>query len=182
MDTGELQLSGIFQQFNQNGYKSVGIQNNEVSVFAWQENGDYCGGLGSLQGNGSLEGRTMLGLYVDNGDVLLIGYENPENPNNKIPIIRFDTTNPDSTPYIINTISGTLFPDNTNGGIEVENGLIKKVSLKATSGTIFSNNPGGGIVVKNGLIESFNVGGITGTVNVGTKTLTVNNGLITGVS
>lgn len=182
MDTGELQLSGIFQQFNTNGYKSVAIQDNEVSVFAWQENGDYCGGLGALKGNGTLEGRTMLGLYVDNGDVLFLGYENPDDPNNKIPVISFDSTNTNSTPYIINTISGKLFPNNSNGGVEIENGLVKNVSLKAATGTIFPNNPSGGIVVKDGLIEEVNIGGITGTVNVGTKTLTISNGLVTGVS
>lgn len=75
----------------------------------------------------------------------------------------------EATALIRNGANGTLFPDNTNGGITIENGLIKNWSIcSATGSTSFISGlswEDGNITsvdrttvnIKNGLIESWSI-------------------------
>lgn len=165
LDTGELQLSGVFRQFATNGFKSVDIDNNQVRVYSWRSNGDYVGSIGSILRNS--DGRMGMEMWCDTGDLLILGYDNGlGDTENLIPILSFDSQTPEKPPYIINTASGKIFPDNSDGGIEVENGLIKSWNLKYSNGTIFGNNPGGGITVKDGIIEEWHLDTSSGTISV----------------
>lgn len=85
------------------------------------------------------------------------------------------------TPYIANTSSGTLFSHISNGGVVVENGLIKEWSMPSYSDDLFPN-AGGGIHVKDGLITGWNLSTVTSDVVVGGRTMQFKNGLLTGVS
>lgn len=86
-----------------------------------------------------------------------------------------------STPYIANTSSGTLFSHISNGGVVVENGLVKEWSMPSYSDDLFPN-AGGGIHVKDGLITGWNLSTVTSDVVVGGRTMQFKNGLLTGVS
>ena len=86
-----------------------------------------------------------------------------------------------STPYIANTSSGTLFSNISNGGVVVENGLVKEWSMPSYSDDLFPN-AGGGIHVKDGLITGWNLSTVTSDVVVGGRTMQFKNGLLTGVS
>lgn len=71
--------------------------------------------------------------------------------NTKYQLMCFDDIN--STPYIRNTANGTLFPDNSSGGVKVENGLITNWNINGTTCDL-NNVTITGIKVSNGLIES----------------------------
>ncbi len=153
-------FTGIFQQYDSNGQKSVDIINNQIKLYAWNDDGNYVGGLWALRGNNDESNRVGLGVASDYGDIMWIGYKASEDSTTITPVIKFDPLKIESgeTPFIKNTWSnGTIFKDNSAGGIKVQNGLITNANLKAYSGTIFDDNPAGGIVISNGLIESFNM-------------------------
>ncbi len=124
LDTGEMQLTGVFRQFAVNGYKSVDIQNNQIRFYAWNDNGNPVGKITSVKKTGS--DRVGIGMYCDTGDRLVLGYDDGSGSDGNLkPVFEFDSSKLDETPRIINTASGT-FPA---GGqvIEVEHGLIKRL-------------------------------------------------------
>ena len=175
---------GTFEQYNTNGVKSIEIRSNQVMVYAWHDNGNYVGSFGALrqeQSDGSYKG--MAAMWCDYGDTLSLNYNSPTDSNLKKTVISFDPVNMESghTPWIKNTSSGTLFPDNPRGGVIVENGLIKNWSMSGSTSTIFPNNPSGGIVLKNGLVTSWNLKSASGTLfpNNPNGGIQVVNGLIT---
>ena len=176
---------GTFEQYNTNGVKSVEIRGNLVMVYAWHDNGNYVGSFGALrqvQSDGSYKG--MVSMWCDYGDILSLNYNSPEDSNSKKTVISFDPVNMENghTPWIKNTSSGTLFPNNPGGGIIVENGLIKNWNMTGPSNTIFPDNPSGGITLNNGLVTSWKLTGANGTLfpnNTGGG-VSVVNGLITG--
>ena len=85
-----------------------------------------------------------MALYSDANSAITIGYTtgNPDEGSVEvIPVFSFDPEKPNSAPYIINTVDGTIFPDNLNGGITVENGLITGWSMHAVKdNTLISNS------------------------------------------
>ena len=58
------------------------------------------------------------------------------------------------TPYIRNTANGTLFDDQSSGGIIVENGLIKSWGMDGITANIPSSARNLSLTIKNGLIVS----------------------------
>lgn len=159
LDTGEIQLTGVFRQFADNGYKSVDIQNNQICFYGWESNGDCVGRIGAVKRVS--DGRMGVEMWCDHGDLLLLGYDlGTTGPDHIKPVLSFDSTAPERTPYIINTASGKIFSGVKGGGITVENGLIKDWDMEGiVSGTI---NLGGAegykdvkVTVKNGLITGW---------------------------
>lgn len=166
MKTGEMHITGTFSQTTASGVKSLDIENNQVKFYAWNDNGNYVGSIGAVKDTSSE--RVGLEIWCDQGDQLTLGCRDRDNPNQIIPIIGIDeTTCKEETPYIRNGANGTLFPDNTDGGITIENGLIKNWSIhSATGSTSFISGlswEDGKITsvdrttvnIKNGLIESW---------------------------
>lgn len=193
LDTGELQLQGIFNQYSNTGYPSVSIRDNEVKFYDWETNGDYVGSVAAI--HQASTGRRGINVYCDNGDMLFLGWDSQDGTDGHIKtIMYFDSKTPNSTPWIRNTASGKLFP-NVGNGVTVENGLLKEWSLNTASGIIFPDTFGG-ITVKDGLITEWSLNGASGSFNAitgfsltnGSITsvtrieVTVKNGLITGWS
>ena len=71
--------------------------------------------------------------------------------NKRYLLMNFDDIN--STPYIRNTADGTLFPDNSSGGVKIENGLITNWNINSSTCDL-KNVTITGIKVSNGLIEN----------------------------
>ena len=71
--------------------------------------------------------------------------------NTKYQLMYFDDIN--GTPFIRNTAVGTLFPDNSLGGVKIENGLITNWNIQSTTCDL-NNVTITGIKVSNGLIEN----------------------------
>lgn len=140
LDTGELNLSGIFSQENSNGVKSVEIRNNRVNFYAWNDDGNYVGSVGATKKNNS--SRIALDIWCDAGDLLCIGCKTGENEDGASiisPSIQIDANTQDAeTPWIKNTANGTLFPHNPGGGVTVEHGLIKSWSMTTTQDATLS--------------------------------------------
>lgn len=113
LDTGELQLSGVFRQFATNGYRSVEISNNEAKFYAWNDNGNYVGSVGAVRRN--KDGHVGIEMWCDKGDMLWLGYDKGpeyESTGRIQPIFEFDSNNPQKPPWIVGTASGTLYiPD-----------------------------------------------------------------------
>ena len=109
-----------------------------------------------------------MALWCDNGDIVSIGCQQEEGdtPSANIDaVIQIDaTTYKEQTPWIRNTASGNLFPDNKEG-ITVENGLIKAWDMDYASGTMFPDN-NKGVTIKNGLITGWNLQGVSGTLSL----------------
>lgn len=175
---------GTFEQYNTNGVKSVEIRGNEVMVYAWHDEGNYVGSFGALRRVGA-DGTTrgLVSMWCDYYDILTLNYNSPTDSNTKKSVFSFDPVDMENghTPWIKNTSSGTLFPDNPGGGIKVENGLIKAWNMSGSTSTIFPDNPAGGITLKNGLVTGWHLTGATGTLfpnNTGGG-VTIVNGLIT---
>ncbi len=160
------EISGTFKQVH-GGKKSIDINNNEVKVFSWQNNGNFAGALGTVYVKNT--GRDKVALWCDNNDIVSIGCQQEEGdtPNANIDaVIQIDAkTYKEQTPWIRNTASGKLFPENKEG-VTVENGLIKGWDIEYASGTMS---------LISGL--SWNNNGIT---KVERCNITIKNGIITG--
>lgn len=160
------EISGMFKQVH-GGKKSIDINNNEVKVFSWQNTGNFAGALGSVYVKNT--GRDKVALWCDNNDIVSIGCQQEEGdtPNANIDaVIQIDAkTYKEQTPWIRNTASGKLFPENKEG-VTVENGLIKGWDIEYASGTMS---------LISGL--SWNNTGIT---KVERCNITIKNGIITG--
>lgn len=160
------EISGTFKQVH-GGKKSIDINNNEVKVFSWQNNGNFAGALGSVYVKNA--GRDKVALWCDNNDIVSIGCQQEEGdtPSANIDaVIQIDAkTYKEQTPWIRNTASGKLFPENKEG-VTVENGLIKGWDIEYASGTMS---------LISGL--SWNSNGIT---KVERCNITIKNGIITG--
>lgn len=162
------EISGTFKQVH-GGKKSIDINNNEVKVFSWQNTGNFAGALGSVYVKNT--GRDKVALWCDNNDIVSIGCQQEEGdtPNANIDaVIQIDAkTYKEQTPWIRNTASGKLFPENKEG-VTVENGLIKGWDIEYASGTMSLisglswNNTGitkverCNITIKNGIITGWN--------------------------
>lgn len=151
LDTGNMQMTGVFRQLASNGYKSVDILDNHINFYSWLQNGDYTGSVGAVKR--ANDGRLGIEMWCAPGDILWLGYDNGSGAADAIqPIFMFDSADTSKTPSIINTASGTIFPNNPSGGVTVENGLIKKWNMRTYSGTITINTMT--ITIENGLIIS----------------------------
>lgn len=148
LDTGVMQLTGNFIQRATNGYKSVDVSGNQVSFYDWLDSGNFVGSLGATHNDNN--GRKGITLAADQGDVLNIGY--------------YDGT---SHMQYLMTIDGST------GKLKFTN---------TASGTMFQNNSGGGIVVESGLIKSWSLNTRSGDVTAGSNTLHFKDGLLTGVN
>lgn len=166
LDTGELQLAGDFIQRAENGELSVAITGNQAKFYSWEDNGEYTGSVGAVRDIAA--DRDGIEMWCDKGKRLILGCASTAGSDENIKRIFFyDDQSPDDTPYIINTASGTIFPSNANGGIVVQNGLIKSWGLKLAAGTlsvitgIAWNSSGitridrANIAISGGLIESW---------------------------
>lgn len=151
LDTGNMQMTGVFRQLASNGYKSVDILDNHINFYSWLQNGDYTGSVGAVKR--ANDGRLGIEMWCAPGDILWLGYDNGTGAADAIqPIFMFDSADTSKTPSIINTASGTIFPNNPSGGVTVENGLIKQWNMRTYSGTITINTMT--ITIENGLIIS----------------------------
>ena len=129
LSTGDLQLSGDFQQIADNGSLSVAITGNQIKFYSWEDDGNYVGSVGAVKDNST--GKTGVEMWCDKGEQVILGCATEaESDANIKRVFSYDDENPDSTPYIINTTSGTMFSNNPGGGVTVENGLIKKFNLQ----------------------------------------------------
>lgn len=158
LDTGEMQLTGVFRQFANNGYKSVDIANNEIRFFDWNTNGNYVGSIGAVKRKN--DGRVGVEIWCDTGDMVWIGYDDGSGKDDHIkPVFYFDSQTPNKTPWVINTASGNIFPAVGGGGIVVENGFIKSWNIDGAEGTIYLGGANGykdtKVTVKDGLITGW---------------------------
>lgn len=129
LSTGNLQLSGDFQQTADNGSLSVAITDNQIKFYSWEDDGNYVGSVGAVKDNST--GKTGVEMWCDKGEYVILGCATEAASDANIKrVFSYDDENPDSTPYIINTTNGTMFSNNPGGGVTVENGLIKKFDLQ----------------------------------------------------
>ena len=129
--SGQTIEGGSFTTYN-NGYLASRLTGTGIKFYDWSGDRSFVGAVESIH-NSQLD-RGNVAFYSDENSSVTIGYttDDPEEPNASItPVISFDPQNPTSSPYMINTSSGTLFSHNPNGGIVVENGLLKDWSIKS---------------------------------------------------
>ena len=123
-ENGNVYVNGRYESTTPDGVKSIEINNNMVRFYSWAENGEEVGRVGSL--HNAHTGKNFLGITCEQGDSLTFGYFSG---NEITQVISFDSSEPNKTPYIANTASGTLFEHNPNGGVKVEHGLIKEWNM-----------------------------------------------------
>lgn len=129
--SGQTIEGGSFTTYN-NGYLASRLTGTGIKFYDWSGDRSFVGAVESIH-NSQLD-RGNVAFYSDENSSVTIGYttDDPEEPGASItPVISFDPQNPTSTPYMINTSSGTLFNHNPSGGIVVENGLLKDWSIKS---------------------------------------------------
>lgn len=127
LDNGLLHINGSLTQETSAGVKSVDVADNQVKFYAWNDDGNYVGSIGAVKRDD--DGRVGVDIWCDQGDILDIGVYDAETKKIK-PVIAIDSnTYKESTPWVRNTTNGTLFPNNPDGGIIIENGFIKKFSV-----------------------------------------------------
>lgn len=154
LDTGNMQMTGVFRQLASNGYKSVDILDNHINFYSWLQNGDYTGSVGAVKR--ANDGRLGIEMWCAPGDILWLGYDNGTGAADAIqPVFMFDSSDPTKTPNIINTASGTIFQNVPGGGIVVENGFIKSWSMNLASGYVETS--GWRLDIENGLITNITI-------------------------
>lgn len=161
-------LSGTFQRFEPySELLSVDITGPRIQFYDYQENNGLTGTIGSTIRPDT--NRTSINLYAPPGGIIDIGYDTGDDEHHINSIISFDASEPDSTPYIRNTASGTLFNDGSGNGITVEHGLIKNWNMpQLWTGNFWYGNVH--IYVDRGLITN-----VTSTNSLSTNTMSVLN-------
>lgn len=150
-------LKGTYSNYDYNGNLAIKIENQVINFYDYKGSQQKVGGISST----AFADNTRVGIsyYTFEGDTISIGYR-PIGETNIYPLIRFDTNDLSKTPWIINTVTGKLFPNNPNGGIEVENGLIKNWGMIGVTGDISIPTESGKKLIltcANGLIASARV-------------------------
>lgn len=162
LDTGQIHINGTFSHTAESGVKSIDILNNTIRFYDYVDNGNYIGSIGSTRNE--VNDTSSLNVYCDKSDFLKFGVIEEDGLVYSVIQIDGKTYNTD-TPWIRNTASGKLFPNNPNGGIIVENGLLKNWNISAVADSVLSvitglswNSTGitevrfADVVVKDGLI------------------------------
>lgn len=166
--SGQTIEGGSFTTYS-NGYIASKLKGSGLKLYDWAGDRSLVGALGSIHNNDTNRGHVA--LYSDANSAVTIGYTtgNPDEGSVEvIPVFSFNPEKPNSTPYIINTVSGTIFSDNLSGGITVENGLITGWSMHAVKDNTLSVIVGmswangsitsitfADVQIKNGLISSW---------------------------
>lgn len=145
-------LSGTFTQYSSSNKLSVKISNNQIRMYDWEGDGELTGTISASHMKDT--GQHNLSLYCEQGNTLYLGYRAYSGSIN--PMLVIDTQDLSTTPYIANTVTGTIFPSNPYGGIIVEHGLIKDWTLKGLTGDIEIQTANGKLTLTlaNGLIVS----------------------------
>lgn len=190
VEVAKIDKTGILWNNPNTQYATLKIEGHQLNLYDWYiDDGRVLGALKSIvtrmpQGHvervltltadctqDDSENKTGVGLYM-------------EDRNGVRAIIEYDTTDYDagSTPYMINTANGIMFPNNSGGGVTIQNGLVKNWNL---TGYTTSDHTYGifGLTIKDGLITSIskNPEVYSGAFNVGNKNIYVSGGLITKV-
>ena len=168
--TGQTIQGGSITTYN-DGHIASMLKGPGLKLYDWAGDRSLVGALGSIHNNDTNKGNVA--LYSDANSAVTIGYTtgNPDEGSvDVIPVFSFNPERPNSTPYIINTVSGTIFPDNLSGGITVENGLITRWGMHAVNddklsvivGMSWANGSITSITfadvqIKNGLISSWSI-------------------------
>lgn len=175
----EVNLSGIFTQYSDDGYLAVRIADNRVALYDWESEGTLCGKLAAAHDNDS--GNPTVVLGCEPGGIVSIGRAKTAGGTEYASMIRCDASDTSATPYVVNTASGTLFPNNPSGGITVEHGFIKKWSMSGTTGALDLGPLS--MTFKDGLVTAWSYSTvITGSVTIDGVKLTFDHGLLTAVS
>ena len=169
------------------------FQGDQLRMYAWDtDDNRTVGALVTMKTviNGVNERVLSLLGYCDNdneSNQTGIGFYLKINNINHT-VFEYDHSDYDrgDTPYIINTVNGTLFPNNPGGGITIKNGFVKNwhlygITLSEIKAGIHSLKFTDGLVTGYDYVDhvfsgSFRAGS-QGNLNV-----TVDHGLITGVS
>ena len=140
-------LSGTFKNYSSGGNLGLEINSCNINFYDWKRNKDHVGSLSSV----GTDEQGGVALYCTPGKIIQLGVLK----NGVIdPIISFDSSKPNDVPIIKNTSSGTLFSGNPNGGIIVENGLIKNWNLYGWGGTVPLGN-GISLIFRDGLLTGY---------------------------
>ena len=120
-----------------NGKRASKLFQNGLFFYDWASQEEIVGVIEST--NNHQTGKASVSMICESDKGILIGYTDDDLDTSSTitvhPIIRMDPQSSDP-PWIKNTASGTIFPSNTNGGIVVQNGLIKSWGLKLAGGTL----------------------------------------------
>lgn len=170
LNTGEMNISGTFSQETSDGVKSIEIRNNRIIFHAWDDDGKYVGKVTSVRKTSDTSNKGIEMSCANDGFVSL-GYETEQSENGDVLgqiVMRIDKSCKESTPWVRNTVSGTLFPNNIEGGITVENGFIKNWKMHSVTDNVLSVVTGlswangsiasvnfADVVIKDGLISSW---------------------------
>lgn len=130
-------LNGAFRRYSSDtGYLAVAIDSTRIQIYDWEEDGLLAGTLGAVQSLS--DGRSGIELYCPSDGRLLLGYQNYE--GNITSMISFDSSEPNEPPYIRNTATGILFPNNETGGVNIKNGLITGWDILTYTGSVAVGN------------------------------------------
>lgn len=151
------ELSGIFKNYDTNGNLAIQINDTNINFYDYLGTGAKAGSISSVRG--TTNNILGINLYTYKNGRLTLGYKEDETTSTIKAFMQFDTNNLDSTPWIKNTASGTLFARNGNG-ITIENGLIKNWDIETISGEItFLTGAGQALTIayKSGLITKVDI-------------------------
>ena len=131
-------LNGSFRRYSSNtGYLAVAIDGNRIGFYDWDNEGVLSGYVGAIQTVGS-DDPYGIELYCENGLSVALGYVNSEGTITRA--ISFDSSEPNEPPYIRNTATGILFPNNDTGGVNIKNGLITGWNILTYTGSVTVGN------------------------------------------
>lgn len=120
--------------FDNNGFLAVKISQQIISLYDYKNSGINVGSISSVYTSSTQ--RSGISIHGIRGKDFFIGYKDSEDDTTVNVLMSYTNINENSLPYIKNTVSGTLFPHLSGGGIQVQNGLIKNWNMSGTwSGT-----------------------------------------------
>lgn len=141
---GELRLmSGKMTGYADNGAKGIELNRTQMNFYAWNEAGNYVGSIGSVRR--SSDERVGVTMWCDNGDILLLGYDNggTEESGSVSPFLVFDSRTPDEPPWIKGGVSGS-FNVTVDVGYHTSGGYVQSIEKTRMK-----------VTVKNGIITGW---------------------------
>lgn len=126
LDTGNLQMSGDFSQYDDKGNLAVEIKENSMQLYNWTDTGNKVGSvtsIGRADTQGDLGG---IAIQIEEGcDFCIMQKTSSGNRN----IMKWNSEQPDKPPRFANTFSG-LAQISSVQSITVQGGLITDITFK----------------------------------------------------
>lgn len=131
--------NGDIETLNKNGKRALELDGTSINVYAWHKEGELAGSLGSLKGNGTDEGRKIVGLWAAKDNQVTIGFKKDDSDSSVTTAIRIDGSDEEVT--YTSSVKHTMNGDFTTRGNVTMNGNVTTNARLTVEGAVYTQDP-----------------------------------------